>query len=215
MLTRGARAERQAKLRLLESVRLETDAKCKQLEQKHAAIPALTPAQAEEVWPRVRAMSPDEIVEFLQDYPLRMAGKNAFSYVCWDPRETPHKDDPELAAAVEAVNLALHANDKARLNLRIAELFGGRASHRSEAHSECSAQSKSALIQLDLLELFISGAKAVSFYESLAGGNLLSVERKNFNQLGLPNFRAGAKGKAEEQSTEWDRAHGAPRNVSL
>lgn len=147
---------------------------------------------------------------------MRMAGESAFRYHYSDPRDTPHKDDPELAAAVEAVNLALHAYDKARLDLRITELFGGRASPwKSEAHSKWSTRSKSALIQLDLLELFISGAKAVSFYESLAGGDLHTIERENFTQLGLPKFRAGANRKAEEQSTEWDRAHGAPRDALL
>jgi hypothetical protein len=122
-------------------------------------------------------MSCEAIVEFFQDYPLRMAGKNAFYYVCGDPREELHKDDPELAAAVEAVNLSLNKYDDARLRLRIAEFFTGRVSPHG---------SNPALFRLDLLELTILAAKAVSFYESLAGGDVNAVEIKNFKLLCIP-----------------------------
>jgi hypothetical protein len=179
MLSRGARAERQRKLQLLESVRLETDAAHKKLEEKLAAIPDLTPAQAEKVFARVRAMSADEIIEFFQDYPLRMAGKNRYCHHYGNPREMSHTDDPELAAAVEAVNLAVCAYDKARLKLRVTEFFGGRVS---------PLWSNSALIQLDILEILISFTKMVSFEESLRGGDRGALERENFKQVWRPEF---------------------------
>jgi hypothetical protein len=184
-MTRGVRAERQAKLRLLESVRLKTDEERKQIEQKHAAIRALMPAQAEEVLARILEMSTDALVDVFQDYSLRMAGENPFYYTYGDPRDTPHKDDLELAAAVEAVNLALHEYDQARLALRVAEFFGGRVSPRkSEADPKGPAWwSDSAVIKLDMLEILISATKASSFYESLRGGDLRTLERENFKEV--------------------------------
>jgi hypothetical protein len=191
MLSRGARAERQANLRLLESGRLEIDEERKQLEQKHAALPALTPAQAEEVLARIHAMSSDEIAEYFQDHPVRMAGKNSFYYVCGDPREKLYKDDPELSAAVEAVNLSLNKYDDARLDLRIAELFTGRLA---------PPWSNRALVRLDLLQVMISATKAVSFYESLHGRDLRTVERENFKQLWMPRPPFSSAPSAEQSS---------------
>jgi hypothetical protein len=198
MMSRGARAERQAKLRLLESVRLETDEKRQQLDQKHAAMPTLSAVHAEEFLARIRAMSPDKIVELFQGYPLRMAGKNSFYYAYGDPRVTAHKDDPELAAAVEAVNLVLHAYDRARLNLRVTEFFGGRVSPE---------WSKSARIERAIFAMLVSAIKATSFYESLHGGDIR--ESENFKRVWLPLVRARAKRKEKEPSTDGDGAHGA------
>jgi hypothetical protein len=177
MMSRGARAERQEKLRMLEAARVETDAARKQLEEKYAAIPILTPAQAEKVWVGIKAMSPEDIIEFFQDYPLRRADKNPHYYVYGDPRDKPHKDDPGLVAAVDAVNLAVGAYDRVRLNLRVTEFFDGRISPLS---------SNSALIQLDILEILISFTKETSFCESLHGGDRLALEMETFKQVWRP-----------------------------
>jgi hypothetical protein len=165
-MTRGARAERQAKLRLLEAVRVETDAARKQLTEKCAAAPALEAAQAEKVWAEIRAMSHDNILEFFRDYPLRRAG----GCVSNDRRSALHQDDPELATAVDALNLALSAYDKARLDLRVIEFLGG----------QLPASYNSTVFHLDVLGIWISFTKSESFNKSLHGGDIDTAERELF-----------------------------------
>jgi hypothetical protein len=184
MMSRGARAERQATLRLLESVQMETDQKRQHLEDKHTAMPILSAQQADEVVSRILAMSPEAVVEFFQNSRLRMAGKNPFTYIYGDPRETPHKDDPEVAAAVERVNLAICAHDDAALDLRIVELFGGRISwEESRAPRDESIPLDRGVFALDIFAVMVSVAKTDAFYRSLEGHDIRVLERENLYQL--------------------------------
>jgi hypothetical protein len=205
MMSRAAHAGRQGKLRLLESMRVETVGRRKQLEEKHLAIPALSWSQGQGVLAPILEMPADAIVDFFSDYPLRMTGENPFFYVYGDPRDPPHKDDPDLAAAVEAVNLALLAYDRARLNLRVAELFNGRiAPGYSKNNPEGPAWTHAALVRLNIFEILVSATKAISFYESLRGGDLRAVERNNFDRLWSVPSRARSKREALERSTHGD-----------
>ncbi|HTC50731.1 MAG TPA: hypothetical protein VK700_02215 [Steroidobacteraceae bacterium] len=181
MLSRGARAERQANLRLLESLRVEIDEKRKQLESRHAAIPALTAAQAERVVARIVAMSADAVWEYFQPYPLRMAGKNPFYYCYGPPCDTRHDGDPELAAAVEAANLALCAHDHVLLDLRIAEFFNGCISWTESRVS--ATESAQSVFALDMFACMVSIAKTDSFYRSLEGKDVRDLDRENLHSV--------------------------------
>jgi len=184
MLARGARLERQAIFRLLESVRQETDAKRTELETRYAAIPTLAREQAEQVVIRILAMSPDALVEFFQDHRLRMTGKNPFSYIYGDPREARQKRDPEMAAAVARLNLALHECDHALLDLRISELFGGRLVwDESYAPGDDESERLDYVIALDVFAVMVSVAKADAFYRSLEGQDIRALDRENLFQL--------------------------------
>jgi len=89
MINRGARAERQVHLRLLESRRLATEEQLKQLKAKYAAMPILLAEQQEKVLTGILAMSPDALVQFFQHHGLRVAQKHWHGM----PRNTQHGDD--------------------------------------------------------------------------------------------------------------------------
>lgn len=136
MINRDAHAERQATLRLLESLRVEMERKRKDLEAKYVAIPVLATAQYQEAAARILAMPKKAVFKFLRDYRAcmtRMAGNRLFSSYYTRPLDTRHNDDPEMSEAVERVNVAARNHDETLLDLRVAELFGGRVSYgRSE-----------------------------------------------------------------------------------
>lgn len=209
-MTRGARAERQANLRLLESARQEMDEKLKQLKAQHAAMPVLLAEQREEVFTRILAMSPDVLVQYFQHHRLRVAEKHWHGM----PRNTQHGDDLEMVAAVEAVNLALYAYDRASLDLRIAELFSGRLPWKEEGgSSESSGRSLAGVVDLTFFQVSVYLAKERGFKASRNGGDLRGVEKESFQEFLLPFITARAKRDAEEQSKQLDRIHGAPRHT--
>jgi hypothetical protein len=128
MMTRTARAERRTNLRRLDWLRVETEEKRKELEAKYSAMPTLSAAQCQEAVIRILAMSEEAVVEFLLDYRMRKAGKGP-AYYYMPPRDTRYVDDQEMAEAIEHLNVAVCMYDEALLDLRIAELFGGRVSY--------------------------------------------------------------------------------------
>lgn len=129
MLGRGVRA---ATLRRLESLRAETEEKRKELEAKYSAIPTLSAAECQEGVTRILAMSKEAASEFILEYRMRKAGKGPAHYYM-PPPDTQYVDDPEVAEAVEAVDVAARNHDEALLDLHVAELFGGRVCYgRSE-----------------------------------------------------------------------------------
>ena len=184
MMSRGVRAERQANLRLLESLQRETDAKREEVEAQHAATPPLPVEQFHDTVMRVLARAPETLFEFFRDYRVRMAGKNPFCYLYPSPRNSRHHDDPEMAAAVERVNVALNAYDDARLDLRITELFGGRYSwEQSGGHERRSGQLDDGRIALDILSAMIQTSKIDAYYRSLNGEDGQVVDRENMHKL--------------------------------
>lgn len=156
MVSRGAPDERQATLRLLASLRVELERDCQDLETKYAAIPVLATAQYEEAAARILTMSKGAEFKFWRNYRacmVRMAGNRLFYDYYTRPPDTRHNDDPEMAEAVERVNVAARNHDNAVLDLRVAELFGGRVSYsRSE-------QLNKVLLTLEGLGLLISVAE--------------------------------------------------------
>lgn len=201
-MTRGARAERQANLRLLESARLETDEKRKQLEAQHAAMPVLLAEQPEKALTRILAMSPDALVEFFQRHRLRVAEKHWHGM----PRNTQHGDDLEMVAAVEAVNLALYAYDRESLDLRFAQLLGGRLLWK-EARG-LSRRSFTAAVRLDLFRISVHLAKQSGFDAARKGEDLRGVERESFQESLRTFTTVREKTDSEEQSQELDRERG-------
>lgn len=131
MVDHSAPDERQATLRLLESLRVELERTRKDLEAKYAAIPVFATAQYLEAAARILAMSKKAVFKFYRDYRAcmaRMAGGGLFySYYTRSP-DARHNDDPEMAEAVERVNVAARNHDEALLDLHVANLFGGRIS---------------------------------------------------------------------------------------
>lgn len=204
-MTRGARAERQANLRLLESVQLDTDEKRKQLEAQHAAMPVLLAGQSEEILNRILAMSADALVEFFQHHRLRVAEKHWHGM----PRNTQHGDDLEMVAAVEAANLALYAYDRASLDLRIAELFGGRLQWKVEGgHSEYSGRSLTAAVRLDLFRVSVHLAKQSGFEAACKGDDRRGAERESFQESLQTFITVREKRDSDEKSQDLDREHG-------
>jgi L-alanine-DL-glutamate epimerase-like enolase superfamily enzyme len=201
-MTRGARAERQANLRLLESARLETDEKRKQLEAQLAAMPVLLAEQSEEVLNRVLARSADALVEFFQHHRLRVAEKHWHGM----PRNTQHGDDLEMVAAVEAVNLALYAYDRASLDLRIGELFGGRLPWKEERG--LSRRSLTAAVRLDVFRVCVHLAKQSGFDAARKGEDLRGVERESFQESLQTLITVREKRDSEEKSQDLDRERG-------
>ena len=133
MLSRGVRA---TTLRLLESLRVEWEEKGKELEARYAAMRALSAAQCQEAITRILAMSIEAVSEFYLDYRMRKAGKCQL-HLYMLARDTRHDDDPEMAQAVERVDVAARNHDEALLDLHVAELFGGRVSYgRSELRNK-------------------------------------------------------------------------------
>lgn len=211
MISGGARAERQANLRLLESARLETDEKRKQLKAQHAAMPLLLAEQPEEVLTGILAMSPDALVEFFQHHRLRVAEKHWHGM----PRNTQHGDDLEMVAAVEAVNLALYAHDRASLDLRIVELFGGRLLWKKEqGRSEYSGQSLAAAVRLDFFWAAVHHAKKLGFDAARKGEDVWGVERESFREFLATFNTVREKRNSEEKSQELNRQHGTVRDAS-
>lgn len=206
-MTRGARAERQANLRLLDSARLETDEKRKQIEAKHATMPDLLAEQPEGVLNRVLAMSPDALVEFFQHHRLRVAEKHWHGM----PRDTQHGDDLEMVAAVEAVNLALYAYDRASLDLRIAELFGGRLPWKEVRG--LSRRSLTAAVRLDLFRVSVHLAKQSGFDAARKGEDLRGVERESFQESLRTFITVREKRESDEKSQDLDRGHGTIRGA--
>jgi hypothetical protein len=136
MISRAVHAERQANLRLLESLRVEVERRRKDLEAKFAAVPVLATAQYGEAAARVLGMSEKAVLKFWRKYRAsmaRMAGNRLFQTYYTRPPDARHKDDPEIAEAVQRANDAARDHDEGMLALLVAELFGGRVSYgRSE-----------------------------------------------------------------------------------
>jgi len=183
-MSRGARSERQGNLRLLEALQLETHAKRDEVNAQYSAMPPLPVEQIRETVIRILGMPPAALIEFFRDYRVRMAGKNSFSYYYLTLRDTRHDDDPEMSAAVERVALALSAYDKARLHLRVSELFGGQYSWElSRGFKKRSRQRDDAELALDMFSIMIQTEKIDAYYRSLRGEDIRAVDAENMHRL--------------------------------
>ena len=183
-MSRGASAERQANLQLLASVQHETDAKRAELEIRYASMSVLSPDQAEQVVIRILAMSPDDLVKSFQDCRLRMAGQNPWRYLYGDRRGARHRGDREMAAAVERVNVAICAYDEAALDLRIAELFGGRVSwEESQPPRDESKRVDRGVFALDFFGVLVSIAKIDAHYQTLEGQDIRVLDSENLQEI--------------------------------
>src|ERR1035441_6039329 len=118
MTSRGARSERQSALRLLETVRDETERQLERLKAKYAAVPVLLPEQADEAIARIVAMPSDVLVDFFKDYRVREFDPWKYKY-SRPASKTLYPDYPEMDAAVERLNIGLHAYDETLLKLQI------------------------------------------------------------------------------------------------
>lgn len=164
MTSRGARSERQSALRLLETVRDETERQLERLKAKYAAVPVLLPEQAEEVIARIVAMPSDVLVDFFKDYRVREFDPWKYKY-SRPASKTLYPDYPEMDAAVERLNIGLHAYDETLLKLRISELFGGRL----KDYSKKTPYESPLLISLDIFSICVMVIKDDSNFRGLPG----------------------------------------------
>jgi hypothetical protein len=164
MTSRGARSERQSALRLLETVRDDTERQLERLKAKYAAVPVLLPEQAEEVIARIVAMPSDVLVDFFKDYRVREFDPRKYKY-SRPASKTPYPDYPEMDAAVERLNIGLHAYDETLLKLRISELFGGRL----KDYSNKTPYESPLLINLDIFSICVMVIKDDSNFRGLPG----------------------------------------------
>ena len=177
MTSRGARAERQSALRLLERMRDIAERQLECVRVKYAAVPVLLPEQADEVIARIVAMPGDALVDFFKGYRLRefdpwkYKGSRAAS-------KTPYPDDQEVAAAVEQVNIGLYACDHELLKLRISELFGGRLKDYFKKPYESPL-----LMYLDMFSLCVMVMKDDSNFRGLPGEDPEAPGRITFQML--------------------------------
>jgi hypothetical protein len=164
MTSRGARSERQSALRLLETVRDDTERQLERLKAKYAAVPVLMPEQAEEVIARIVAMPSDVLVDFFKDYRVREFDPWKYKY-SRPASKTPYPDYPEMDAAVERLNIGLHAYDETLLKLRISELFGGRL----KDYSKKTPYESPLLINLDIFGICVMIIKDDRNFRGLPG----------------------------------------------